>query len=55
MKCFHVAVQETDKLVMMGCINFDDHALIKKQKVGKKMNVTGEMFKDEKKWGSYQK
>jgi hypothetical protein len=30
MKCFHVVVQETHKLVVMGCINFEDHALIKK-------------------------
>jgi hypothetical protein len=32
----------------MGCINFEDHALIKKWKESKKLNVTGEMFKDEK-------
>jgi hypothetical protein len=25
---FHVVVQRTHKLVMMGCINFEDHALI---------------------------
>ncbi len=34
---------------MMGYINYKDHALIKRQRVGKKMNVTGGMFKDEKK------
>jgi hypothetical protein len=33
---------------MMGCINFEDHVLIKRQWVGKKMNVTGGMFKDKK-------
>ncbi len=32
----------------MGCINFEDHVLIKRQWVGKKMNVTGGMFKDKK-------
>jgi hypothetical protein len=30
-KCFHVDVQGTLKLVVMGCINFKDHALIKIQ------------------------
>jgi hypothetical protein len=30
-KCFHVVVQGTHKLVMMGCINFKDHALIKRK------------------------
>jgi hypothetical protein len=29
-KCFHVAIQGTHKLVVMGCINFEDHVLIKK-------------------------
>jgi hypothetical protein len=29
-KCFHVVVQGTHKLVMMGRINFKDHALIKR-------------------------
>jgi len=29
-KCFHVAVQKTHKLVMVGRINFEDHALIKR-------------------------
>jgi hypothetical protein len=27
-KCFHMAIQKTHKLVMMGRINFEDHALI---------------------------
>jgi hypothetical protein len=36
------------KLVVMGCINFKDHALIKKQWAYEKMNVIGEMFKDKK-------
>jgi hypothetical protein len=29
-KCFHMALQGTHKLVMMGRIDFEDHALIKK-------------------------
>jgi hypothetical protein len=29
-KCFHVAIQGTNELVMMGYINFEDHALIKR-------------------------
>jgi hypothetical protein len=28
-KCFHVVVQGTHKFVVMGHINFEDHALIK--------------------------
>jgi hypothetical protein len=31
----------------MGRINFKDHALIKRQQVDEKMNVMGEMLKDE--------
>ncbi len=46
-KCFHMAIQKTHELVMM-CINFEDHALIKKGHVGKKRNVIGKMFKDKK-------
>jgi hypothetical protein len=30
-KCFHVAIQKTHKLVVMGCIHFEDHALIKRR------------------------
>jgi hypothetical protein len=37
------------KLLVMGCINFEDHALIKRWWVDEKMNVTGKMFKDKKK------
>ncbi len=50
-KCFHMVVQGTHKLVVMGHINFEDHALIKRWWGDEKMNVTGEMFKDEKKRG----
>jgi hypothetical protein len=48
MKCFHVAVQDTHKLVVMGRINFEDHVLIKRWWAGKKMNATSGMFKDKK-------
>ncbi len=47
-KCFHVVIQGTHKLVVMGHINFEDHALIKRQWENEKMNVTTKMFKDEK-------
>ncbi len=54
-KCFHVAIQRTHKLVMMGHINFEDHALIKRWWANEKMNVTSRMFKDEKKQGNRRK
>jgi hypothetical protein len=47
-KCFHVVVQGTHKLVVMGRIIFADHALIKTRQVDEKMNVRGGMFKDKK-------
>jgi hypothetical protein len=50
-KCFHMAIQGSQKTCSMGCINFKDHALIKRQQPHEKMNVTNEMFKDEKKMG----
>jgi hypothetical protein len=48
MKCFHVVIQGTHKLVLLGHINFKDHALIKKWWASKKMNATSETFKDKK-------
>ncbi len=33
---------------LMGHINFEDHALIKRWQIAKKMNVMGGKFKDEK-------
>jgi hypothetical protein len=48
MKCFHIVVQGTHKIVLISCINFEDHALIKRQRADKKMNATSERFKDEK-------
>jgi hypothetical protein len=53
--CFHVVVQGTHKLVMMGCINFEDHVLIKRWRACKKMNAMGKKFKDEKQQGNYRK
>jgi hypothetical protein len=54
-KCLHMVVQGTDKLVVMGHINFEDHALIKRWQVDEKMNVMGSMFKDGKKRGNCRK
>ncbi len=48
-KCFHVVVQGTHKLVVMGGINFEDHVLIRKRWANEKMNVMGKMFGDIKK------
>jgi hypothetical protein len=36
MKCFHVAIQRTHKLVLMGHINFKGHVLIKRRWASKK-------------------
>ncbi len=47
--------QGTHKLVVLGCINFKDHALIKRRWANEKMNVIGGMFKDKKKQGNCQK
>jgi hypothetical protein len=33
---------------MMGYINFEDHVLIKRWRISKKMDATSEKFKDEK-------
>jgi hypothetical protein len=43
-----MVLQETNKLVVMGHINFEDHVLIEKGRAGKKMNASGRMFKDKK-------
>jgi hypothetical protein len=39
----------------MDRINLKDHVLIERQWANEKMNVTGEMFKDKKKWGNCRK
>jgi hypothetical protein len=36
MKCLHGAVQGTHKFIVMGPINYKDHVLIKRWRVGKK-------------------
>jgi hypothetical protein len=48
-KCFHMVVQGTKKVVVMGCINLEDQVLIKRHWACIKMNVMGEKLKDEKK------
>jgi hypothetical protein len=40
-KCFHVAIQGTHKLVMMGRINFENHVLIKGRRVDEKNECDG--------------
>jgi hypothetical protein len=42
-----VAIQGTQKVVVMGCHNFKDEGLIKRQWAGQNMNGTGGKFKDE--------
>jgi hypothetical protein len=53
-KCLHVVIQRTHKLVMMGHINYKDHALIKRWQVGKK-KCEGQEVQGWKKWGYRQK
>jgi hypothetical protein len=48
-ECLHMAIQGSHKLVMMGRINFENHALIKRWQVSKQMNATCGKFKDKKK------
>ncbi len=50
-----MVIQRTQKLTVMGRINFEDRALIIRQWVDEKMNVISEMFKDEKKQGNCRK
>jgi hypothetical protein len=45
---FHVAIQGTQKVVVMGFHNFKNEELIKRRRVGQKMDAMGEKFKDEK-------
>jgi hypothetical protein len=52
---FHVAIQGTHKLRVMGHINFEGHVLIKRWQANEKMNVTNGIFKEEKKWGNCKK
>ncbi len=47
--CFHMVVEGTHKFVVIGHITFEDHALIKRQNVGQKMNVTIKKLRTKKK------
>jgi len=38
-KCFHMVIQGTHKLIVLGHINLKDHVLIKRWRVYEKMNV----------------
>ncbi len=49
MKCFHMVVQRTQKMVVMGYINFKDETLIKRQRACKKMNEMGGKLKNKNK------
>jgi hypothetical protein len=44
-----MVVQGTQKVVVIGHINFKDHTLIKRQWVGKKLNAMSRKFKNKKK------
>ncbi len=50
--CFHVVVQGTQKMVVMGHHNFKDEALIKRWWAGQKMNGISKKVKDENKWSN---
>ncbi len=52
-KCFHMVVQGTQKMVVMSHINSEDQTLIKRWRVGKKMNVMGGKLKDGKTQGNH--
>ncbi len=49
MTCFHMVIQGTQKVVVIGYHNFKDEALIKRWQAGQKMNGTGGKFKDKNK------
>jgi len=52
-KCFHVAIQGTQKVVVMGCNNFEDEALIKRWWASQKMNEMNKRLKDENKQSNH--
>ncbi len=54
-RCFHVVIKKTQKMVMMGHHNFEDKVIIKRQWVGQKMNGTSGKLKDENKWSNCRK
>jgi len=43
-----VVIQGTQKMVVMGCINFEDHTLIKRWQACEKMDAVGGKFKNKK-------
>jgi hypothetical protein len=55
MKCFHMVVQWTQKVVVMGYINFKDETLIKRWRACKKMNKIGGKLKNKNKQGNCRK
>jgi hypothetical protein len=48
-----VAIQGTQKVVMMGYINLEDEALIKRWQVGQEMNGMGGKFMDKNKQSNH--
>ncbi len=48
-KCFHMGIQRTKKVVVMDRNNFEDEALIKRWWVSQKMNEMSGKLKDENK------
>ncbi len=48
-------IQGTQKMVVIGCINFEDHALIKKQHACEKMNLMGKKLNNQKNRCNHQK
>jgi hypothetical protein len=51
--CLHVAIQGTQKVIVIGRHDFKDEALIKRQRVAQKMNGMGEKLKDKNKWSNH--
>jgi hypothetical protein len=51
--CFHVAIQGTQKMVVMGHHNFKDKVLIKIWQACPKMNGTNKKLKDKNKQNNY--
>jgi hypothetical protein len=53
--CFHLVVQRTQKVVVMGCHHFKDKALIKRRQACQKMNESSRKLKDENKQSNHWK
>jgi hypothetical protein len=53
--CFHVAIQGTQKVIMMGHHNFKDSELSKRRWATQKINKIGKKLMDENKQGNYRK